>query len=80
MQDKYHYSSHYSEKLVMWELKVDRQSRIKVVANISQTHMVSFDTPRKKDLAFFLVTPLIKQTQMYNYPHAHEVGENPHYK
>lgn len=45
----------------MWELKADRQSRIKVVANISQTHTVSFDTSRKKDLAFFLVTPLLKQ-------------------
>lgn len=52
----------------MWELKVDRQSRIKVVANISQTHMVSLDTSRKKGLAFFFMTPLIKQIQMYNYP------------
>lgn len=44
----------------MWELEADRQSRIKVAANISQMHMVSLDTSRKKDLASFLVTPLIK--------------------
>lgn len=80
MRDKYCYSPHYSEHLVMWELKADRQSGIKVAANISQTHMVSFDTSRKKGLAFSLVTLLIKQIQMYNYPHAHEVRENPHCK
>lgn len=60
----------------MCELEADKQNRIKVVANISQTHMVSLDTFRKKDLAFFLVTPLIKHIQMYNYPHACEVKEN----
>lgn len=42
--------------------------------------MVSFDTSRKKGLAFFVVTPLIKQIQMYNYFHVHGVKENPHCK
>ena len=64
----------------MWELRADRQSRIKVAANISQTHMVSFDTSRKKGLAFLVVTPLMKQIQMYNYFHVHGVKENPHCK
>ena len=46
MQNKYH-----PEHLVMWELEVmcsDGQSRMQVVANMSQTHMVSFDASRKK--------------------------------
>lgn len=64
---------------MIWELKVDRQSRIQVVANTSQTHVASFATSRKKALAF-LGAPLIKQIQMYNYPQAHEVEENPHCK
>lgn len=31
----------------MWELKVGGQSRIKAVADISQTHVVSFATSGK---------------------------------
>lgn len=69
-----------------WELEIRRAERLRVVANVNRnfckqkTHMASLDTSRKEDLASFLVTSLIKQIKMYNYPHAHEVQENPHCK
>lgn len=45
----------------------------------SQCHRHKPDTQsiKKATLAFFMVTLLIRQTQMCDYPQAHKVRENP---